>query len=60
MQSASGSYRNLAGLADGFGSDALTEGKLTSTRCNVVELMELCLQEHVQFACMLSGFFVAV
>ncbi|KAL3130848.1 hypothetical protein ABBQ38_000180 [Trebouxia sp. C0009 RCD-2024] len=26
MQSASGSYRNLAALADGFGSEALTEG----------------------------------
>lgn len=26
MQSASGSYRNLAALAEGFGSDALTEG----------------------------------
>lgn len=27
MQSASGSYRNLAALAEGFGSDALAEGK---------------------------------
>lgn len=30
MQSASGSYRNLQALAEGFGSDALTEGKLAS------------------------------
>jgi hypothetical protein len=27
MQSASGSYRNLQALAEGFGGDALTEGK---------------------------------
>lgn len=31
MQSASGSYRNLAALVDGFGGDALAEGNSTRT-----------------------------